>query len=246
VSMSFSIVQVSDHVTPHPCEPDILLQSLPGLKRLFNTLIMSTPAIFNVGSLLFLVMFVYGVLGMTLFGTEPRLMANRHAHFRNIGSSLLLLFRVFTADDWTIVMQATSGCDSFGYQCNTLKVSDTLMLCRRTKGQHHVLMLPFLSANFPGTVLGQGMFLQLRATQAYASAPHDQHHHEQHATNYDKWPSCRLQLQPFSFALLSLLALLSCKIWSLQSLWTTLSRMSMNQRLLRSTTFVKLPIGKWY
>lgn len=101
---------------------------MPGLKRLFNTLLLSLPAMFNVGSLLFLVMFVYGVLGMNLFGQEPNLINNRHEHFRNIGSSLLLLFRVFTGDGWTDVMKATSGCDQFGFQCDPSKARSGTLL----------------------------------------------------------------------------------------------------------------------
>jgi hypothetical protein len=98
------------------------VQILPGLRRMFNTLIMSAPAMFNVGSLLFLVIFVYGVLGMNLFGLEPRMEQARHAHFRTIGASLLLMFRVFTGDDWLIVMRTTSGCNAFGYDCDWHKV----------------------------------------------------------------------------------------------------------------------------
>lgn len=79
---------------------------------------------FNVGSLLFLVIFVYGVLGMNLFGAEPMMENARHAHFRNIGSSLLLMFRIFTGDDWLDVMRATSGCNNVGYECDQHKVSN--------------------------------------------------------------------------------------------------------------------------
>lgn len=45
-----------------------LIKSARGLRTLFNTLITSTPAIANVGALLLLLMYVYGILGLNLFG----------------------------------------------------------------------------------------------------------------------------------------------------------------------------------
>ena len=88
-----------------------LVQRAKGLRTLFNTLIVSLPAIFNVGSLLFLLMFVYAVLGMSLFGD----LASNGApfaltSFRTFGSSLLTLFRVFTGDGWGRVLRMLSGC----------------------------------------------------------------------------------------------------------------------------------------
>ena len=96
-------------------------QRAKGLRTLFNTLIVSLPAIFNVGSLLFLLMFVYAVLGMNLFGEiAPKgQIQPLHISFRTFGSSLLTLFRVFTGDGWGTVLSMLSGCDRFGLGCGT-------------------------------------------------------------------------------------------------------------------------------
>lgn len=48
----------------------------------------------NVGSLLFLFMFMYAVMGMSLFGPiKYGDNLNRHANFRNLISAMLTLFR---------------------------------------------------------------------------------------------------------------------------------------------------------
>lgn len=85
-----------------------LVQQAKGLRTLFNTLIVSLPAIFNVGSLLFLLMFVYAVLGMNLFGAtdlSPHPHLPCYVDFATFGSSLLTLLRVFTGDGWGAVLR---------------------------------------------------------------------------------------------------------------------------------------------
>ena len=70
-----------------------LIRNAKGLRALFNTLITSLPAIFNVGSLLFLLMFVYAVLAMNLYGGGPVDFHTPHVTFNNIGNSLNVMFR---------------------------------------------------------------------------------------------------------------------------------------------------------
>ena len=72
-----------------------LIKNAKGLRTLFNTLLRSMPAIFNVGSLLFLLMFIYAVLGMNLFGgfNNP-FEGSQDTNFNNFGTSLIALFQV--------------------------------------------------------------------------------------------------------------------------------------------------------
>ncbi|KAL6754112.1 Ion transport protein-domain-containing protein [Haematococcus lacustris] len=95
-----------------------LINKAKGLRTLFNTLISSSPAIANVGSLLFLLMFMYAVLGMNIFGASDRYDGELHANFDNFGTSLLTLFRVFTADGWQDVMRVGFDCNDQSYQCD--------------------------------------------------------------------------------------------------------------------------------
>ncbi|MGH0191346.1 UNVERIFIED_CONTAM: hypothetical protein FKN15_064848 [Acipenser sinensis] len=83
-----------------------LVRSLKGIRRLLFTLIMSIPALFNIGVLLLLVMFIYSILGMTLFQDLPRSgPINEIVNFETFANSMLLLFRLTTAAGWNDVLQ---------------------------------------------------------------------------------------------------------------------------------------------
>ena len=63
------------------------------------------PTMLNVGGLLLLLFFIFGVLGMHLFGRVKRgEFLNEHANFESFGSSLLLVFRMATGESWNGVM----------------------------------------------------------------------------------------------------------------------------------------------
>ena len=59
----------------------------------------------NVGALLVLFLFVFSILGVTLFA-EVKLQEtmDRHANFQNFGLALLTLFRVATGEGWVDIM----------------------------------------------------------------------------------------------------------------------------------------------
>ena len=87
-------------------------QNAKGLRALFTAMIGSAAALANVGSLLFLVMFIYSVLGMNLFGElEHGQFINDHNNFQNFSNGLLLLFRVFSGDAWSRIMVDALDCD---------------------------------------------------------------------------------------------------------------------------------------
>lgn len=67
------------------------------------------PSLWNIGALLFVVFFIYGVLGIDLFGTVPYTDGglSKYANFTNIGYAFLTLFRVATADDWEDIKNGT-------------------------------------------------------------------------------------------------------------------------------------------
>lgn len=89
-----------------------MLRNAKKLRALFAALINSVGAMANVGSLLFLLMFIYSVLGMNLFGDlEHGQFIDEHTNFQNFGNGLLLLFRVFSGDAWSQIMVDTLRCD---------------------------------------------------------------------------------------------------------------------------------------
>ena len=82
LSTNPSLPRTYPHPNPNPnANPDPdpdpnrvrLLKGAKGLRDLLMTMVYSAPALVSVGSLLFLVVFIYAVLGMNLFPTPCRL-----------------------------------------------------------------------------------------------------------------------------------------------------------------------------
>lgn len=88
-----------------------------GVRSLLNTLLVSLPAFWNVGALIFLLFFIYAYMGVLLMGTAPRNGAlNEHANFESFWMALLTLFRVATLDNWTDLIEVRA-CGFWGYGC---------------------------------------------------------------------------------------------------------------------------------
>ena len=89
-----------------------LIQNAKGFRALFAALINSMGAMANVGSLLFLLLFIFSVLGMNLFGTlEHGQFIDDRTNFENFGNGMLTLFRVFSGDAWSRIMVGAMRCD---------------------------------------------------------------------------------------------------------------------------------------
>ena len=78
-----------------------MISILPDLRYLISAFVASLSRLFNIALLLFIIFYMYGVIGSTMFGDlNPFL-------WGDIGSSMLTLFRVMTFEDWTDVMYET-------------------------------------------------------------------------------------------------------------------------------------------
>lgn len=77
-----------------------------GVRSLLRTMRISAPSLANLGFLLFLVLFVFAVVGQRVFGgVKLGSMLNRNANFRSIGPSLLTLFQMLAGDNWHTIMR---------------------------------------------------------------------------------------------------------------------------------------------
>lgn len=75
-----------------------LISALPELRLIVSTLLRSIPGMANVMLLMSVIFYIYAIMGFHLFHEhDPE-------HWRNIGISLLTLFRIVTLEDWTDVM----------------------------------------------------------------------------------------------------------------------------------------------
>jgi hypothetical protein len=84
-----------------------LVKSAKGIRTLLFSLAVSMPALFNIGLLLFLVMFIYSIFGMSFF------MHVRHMYgvddifnFETLFHSMIILFQISTSAGWDGVLAA--------------------------------------------------------------------------------------------------------------------------------------------
>lgn len=77
-----------------------------GIRRLLFALIISLPALLNIGALLFLIMFIYAIIGMSSFGYVKKTGAlDGVVNFETFGNSMLVLFRLSTSAGWNDVLK---------------------------------------------------------------------------------------------------------------------------------------------
>eukprot|EP01050_Picozoa_sp_SAG11_P014953 SAG11_NODE_1893_length_4102_cov_4.762678_1_plen_891_part_00 len=88
-----------------------LLQVFPGFKLVFDSLMEVLPIMMNVGTLIFLLYFVFAVMGVSLFGEVPRGNGiDEYNNFENWGAAMVTLFRVSTGEEWQeLAFQCAKG-----------------------------------------------------------------------------------------------------------------------------------------
>ena len=75
-----------------------LVSAVQELRLIVATLVRSIPSMLHIVVLMSLIVYVYAIIGFQLFHEhDPE-------HWRNLGISLLSLFRVVTLEDWTDIM----------------------------------------------------------------------------------------------------------------------------------------------
>uniref|UniRef100_A0AAY4CAI4 Sodium channel protein n=1 Tax=Denticeps clupeoides TaxID=299321 RepID=A0AAY4CAI4_9TELE len=78
-----------------------LIKGAKGIRTLLFALMMSLPALFNIGLLLFLVMFIFSIFGMSNFAYVKReLGIDDLYNFETFGNSMIILFMITTSAGW--------------------------------------------------------------------------------------------------------------------------------------------------
>ncbi|XP_062847301.1 sodium channel, voltage gated, type V-like, alpha b [Trichomycterus rosablanca] len=78
-----------------------LIRGAKGIRTLLFALMMSLPALFNIGLLLFLVMFIYAIFGMANFAyVKKQAGIDDMFNFETFGNSMLCLFQITTSAGW--------------------------------------------------------------------------------------------------------------------------------------------------
>ncbi|XP_013387533.1 sodium channel protein type 4 subunit alpha B isoform X2 [Lingula anatina] len=86
-----------------------LVKSAKGIRTLLFSLAVSLPALFNIGLLLFLVMFIWGTFGMSFFmNVKFNNGIDDQFNFRTFGRAIILLFQMCTSAGWESVLAGLS------------------------------------------------------------------------------------------------------------------------------------------
>ncbi len=87
-----------------------LVKGAKGIRTLLFALAVSMPALFNIGLLLFLVMFIYSIFGMSFFAyVRKSAGVTGLFNFETFPNSMIILFQMCTTAGWSSVFQALSN-----------------------------------------------------------------------------------------------------------------------------------------
>lgn len=124
-----------------------LITVLPRLQIIVGALLRSIPSMGYVSTLLFILFYIYAVMGVHFFGR------NDPQHFSDLYVALLSLFRVVTLEDWTDIMYISMyGCDNYGY-------GDHPQLCVAPAAYPFLAPLFFVSFVLLGTMIMLNLFI---------------------------------------------------------------------------------------
>ncbi|XP_030064570.1 sodium channel protein type 2 subunit alpha [Microcaecilia unicolor] len=82
-----------------------LIKGAKGIRTLLFALMMSLPALFNIGLLLFLVMFIFAIFGMSNFAyVKKEFGIDDMFNFETFGNSMICLFQITTSGGWNLLL----------------------------------------------------------------------------------------------------------------------------------------------
>lgn len=93
-----------------------LIRGAKGIRTLLFALMMSLPALFNIGLLLFLIMFIFSIFGMSNFAyVRKGAMIDDMFNFETFGNSMICMFMITTSAGWdgmlVPIMNTPPDCD---------------------------------------------------------------------------------------------------------------------------------------
>jgi len=75
------------------------------LKKIFQIFVLSLPSMINLAILLFIIIYIFSVVGISLFsGVKLQSNLNVYAHFQDIITAFITVYRIATYDGWVDIM----------------------------------------------------------------------------------------------------------------------------------------------
>lgn len=125
-----------------------LVHALPQLKVLVNAMLKSIPSMGYVGMMLLLLYYIYGAMGVFLFGKNDPL------HFGSLHTAMLTLFEISTLEGWVDILNVNmAGCNDpvWGYGPETP--------CLNPSAQPTAAVIYFASFVLFGTMIILNLFI---------------------------------------------------------------------------------------
>lgn len=77
------------------------------MRKIFNTFLRTIPSLANIGFILFLLIYIYALIGLNLFGrVKLHDSLDVHANFQDFTSAFLVLIRCATGEGWNDIMKS--------------------------------------------------------------------------------------------------------------------------------------------
>uniref|UniRef100_A0A8D0G2N2 Sodium channel protein n=1 Tax=Sphenodon punctatus TaxID=8508 RepID=A0A8D0G2N2_SPHPU len=127
-----------------------LIRSARGIRVLLFALLMSLPALFNIGLLLFLIMFIYAIFGMASFACvkwEDGI--DNIFNFQTFFSSMLCLFQITTSAGWDGLLSPLLDLNSNSNSCaSNLKTNNTACVNLRIRNLGLIYFVSYVVISF--------------------------------------------------------------------------------------------------
>ena len=95
-----------------------VISNSKNLHHIFKTFILSIKPVSNIGSLLLLILYMYSLAGVMLFGEVMRNgKLNDSLNFESFSNAALVLFVIATGDGWNDIMDSCMRRRRIDYQC---------------------------------------------------------------------------------------------------------------------------------
>jgi hypothetical protein len=83
-----------------------VMRIFPRIRILVDSLILFMPMVANIGSLIFLILFIFGVIGVNMFaGVKFQKEINSNNNFTSFGNAMVMLMRCATGEKWNVIMR---------------------------------------------------------------------------------------------------------------------------------------------
>lgn len=124
-----------------------LIRALPKLQIIVGALLKSIPSMGYVGLLLATMLYIYGILGVSLFGSNDPL------HFETLGRAMLTLFGAATGEGWVDVMNTQM------WGCAEYAAGGSEALCTHSEAQPLLGAFYFITFMMIGSMVMLNLFI---------------------------------------------------------------------------------------